>query len=179
MRHTLEEIAAAIAHGHSFDKHVLDYQEFSGTDVLYGPDIGVRTRAGFEAHILKTMTAPGTKVFESREGCLHFHNDESNTYVFYNEHQPDLGSCYRPLVPHHFEFEWERYGIRPGDRTNHNRVEEGGICALMNKLGRTMPERTADPTPQKNAFELARERALSASAPDGARPRNRDSERER
>jgi len=178
---TTEEIAKAVACGHGF-KHV-EEKEFSGGKPQYGPDTNVRTQDDYEAHVLGVLRARGTKGFESGEGHFHFYHKESNTYVFYDKMDRYEATCFRPKGKKrdYFDRLWNK-DCRDRQEWFRGRVsEKGGYPALLEKLGRQLPERSAESPRKKNVFELASERALAAKTVERepGKERKRDSENER
>lgn len=83
--HSHAEIAERIANGHSFDKHVLDTNEFAGH--------GIRTRVQFEALVLDVITNPEVSKPLQNERVAYW---KDGVFVVYNPHSRDLGTAFMP-----------------------------------------------------------------------------------
>ena len=161
MTHSAEDIARAIANGHSFEKHVLERREFSSFRKRYGENLGIETRDGLERHIVSVLNDSMTKGFASQRGDLFFYHEKSNTLVVYEKDRIDLGSVYRPTRSDYFDRLWREDAAKRFEWNFENSVERGGYPALVQKLR----DQNA-PAPRKNPFEKARERALGAAPKD-------------
>jgi hypothetical protein len=79
------KIAKAMAHGHSYEKHVVEEKLF--------PD--VKNRDEFADVIAKVLANPThhRKLENDREA---YYDNKSNTIVIYNPHARDNGTCFKP-----------------------------------------------------------------------------------
>jgi hypothetical protein len=80
-----KKIAKAIAHGHSYEKHVIEEKLF--------PE--VKSEKDFMELIGKVLANP-THQRELENDREAFYDSKSNTIVIYNAHARDKGTCFRP-----------------------------------------------------------------------------------
>jgi len=95
LTHSADEISDAIAHGHAFQKHVLDSHKFDGEKDL-GPDLSIETNSDLRDHIHDTLMSPETQCFSTQHDHDIFYNEGTNTIVIHDPNRDDLGTCYRP-----------------------------------------------------------------------------------
>jgi hypothetical protein len=81
----IKKISRAIAHGHAYEKHVVEEKLF--------PE--VKSKDDFQEVIAKVLTRPThhRKLTSDRQA---FYDRKSNTIVIYNPRARDNGTCFRP-----------------------------------------------------------------------------------
>lgn len=80
--------AQKIAHGHAFDKHVLQQGEFSQW---------IRTRKQFTGHIESVLNDPSTKIRSLKGGRTGYWQQKSWTVVVRNPKVKDGGTAFQPI----------------------------------------------------------------------------------
>jgi hypothetical protein len=81
----VKKISHAIAHGHSYQKHVIDENLFPA----------IKSKEDFQELIAKVLTKP-THHRNLENDRQAFYDKKTNTIVIYNPHAKDNGTCFRP-----------------------------------------------------------------------------------
>ncbi len=104
----LEEVAQRLSQGHSFRYHVLgedrvaldgstspNSNQFNHPSLKYGDQLGIYEQDAFYKHALGTLTSPDTVGYRRSDGGAVFFNQVTNTQIFYDPNNPDLGTILR------------------------------------------------------------------------------------